>query len=764
MGYHITKKNPAVGGLSIHLANSNVHRQYTRHRTTESTLSQLDRYFLRPSGSYLGHDGVQHAFAHLTYCEYFSTFRLAKYDATKANLPRYYVERENRDGSPPQHVILRDARHRFITRIHPVPPSKGELFYLRAILRHRSILSFEDARSVNGEMYNTFQEAAVLLGIFANEDEAEYALREGIDYLRTPRQLRILFVHLLINDCIPTPLRLWQRFHLQLSRDYILQHNNTEQIGINCALDELCHYLDEHGKTISDYGLPHVLSYTREVEHELERWNSNQPALAARADDAVHHLNAEQLLIYQAVTSAILEGRQLLAFVDGKGGRGKTFLLRAICDRVRSTGRLFLPAATSAFAAQNYDGGRTIHSAFKVCVLHQSLCSSSLLTLLIEKLQIPVNDLNEMLISPIQPNHPRGQFIRELAAICWDEATMANRAVKGCVDETCRRVMGNDIPFGGKTVILLGDFRQTGPVIRGGSRREIVDACIKSSPLWSLFHIYTLIQPIRNAEDIPFSEWVDAIGDGTLVEVPLLHMLPVANTAEELIDFVFPPDILLHPEACLKRSILAPTNRQISHYNELVLDRLMGNEKTFYAADTLKEADECGLISPDSTLDYVARQTPPGLPDHELKIKTNAVYRLLRNFSVDQQLVKNVRVVVTDVGTRLITVRIIREHALSTQGMYEDVLIPRISFTHKLPSGHTLLRRQFPLAPAYATTFNSCQGLTLDRVAIDLTRPVFSHGQLYTALTRIRNRTHSLVRLRPGENSTTNVTYHELLL
>jgi hypothetical protein len=241
-------------------------------------------------------------------------------------------------------------------------------------------------------------------------------------------------------------------------------------------------------------------------------------------------------------------------------------------------------------------------------------------------------------------------------------------------------------------------------------------------------------------------------------------MLTVTNSAEELINFAFPADILLRPEACLRCSILAPTNWQINYYNELVLNRLMGNKKTFYAADTLKEADESGLISPDSALDYVAHQTPPGLPDHELKIKTNAVYCLLCNFSVDQQLVKNVCVIVTEVGTRLITVRIICEHSSSIQTMYEDILIPRISFTHQLPSGHTLLRRQFPLAAAYATTFNSCQGLTLDCIAIDLTHPVFSHGQLYTALTRIRNRTHGLVRLRLGESSTTNVTFHELLL
>ena len=41
------------------------------------------------------------------------------------------------------------------------------------------------------------------------------------------------------------------------------------------------------------------------------------------------------------------------------------------------------------------------------------------------------------------------------------------------------------------------------------------------------------------------------------------------------------------------------------------------------------------------------------------------------------------------------------------------------------------------LTLGYATTFNSCQGLNIDRVGVDLTYPVFSHGQLYTALSHI---------------------------
>lgn len=91
-------------------------------------------------------------------------------------------------------------------------------------------------------------------------------------------------------------------------------------------------------------------------------------------------------------------------------------------------------------------------------------------------------------------------------------------------------------------------------------------------------------------------------------------------------------------------------------------------------------------------------------------------------------------------------------------------LLPRIPHEVRLSSGHTLIRRQFPLAPAYSTTFNGCQGLTLDRIGVDLTQPVFSHGQLYTALSRERNRHSSIARMAAEATSTTNVTFEELLL
>src|SRR5882762_5318442 len=129
-----------------------------------------------------------------------------------------------------------------------------------------------------------------------------------------------------------------------------------------------------------------------------------------------------------------------------------------------------------------------------------------------------------MLISPVQPNDPRGELIRLSVAIISDEAPMANKAVLTCVEETCRRAAGNNRLFGGKIIIFLGDFRQTCPVIRGGSKAQVVDASIRNCSFWSQFRIYRLIRHQRNAEDPEFACFIDTIGDSAGPEVPL-HML-----------------------------------------------------------------------------------------------------------------------------------------------------------------------------------------------------------------------------------------------
>jgi hypothetical protein len=364
LGFNMTRKYPSVTPLPIHLPTATNHHQYHRNSQT-TTLSTLDRYFVRPQGAFI-FGGQERLFAELTYCEYFTLFRITKYDPNRAGHPSYYVEQPNHDASLPYHVILRQNDKRHLARLRDVPPSHGELFYLRALLRHRPADSFLDARTINGTLCDSYQQAATVLGIFANEKEAEYGMREAIHYLKTPRQLRLLFVHLLVNDCIPSPIDFWRIFENSLQLDFVLRLPDAPRLATDNALEEIGRYLEEHGKQLTNFGLPQPYLHGREVDHEQQRWGHDQVSLAARADAAAHRFNAEQKQIYDDVLAAIAAHVGLLIFVDGQAGTGKTFLVKALCDKVRSLGLIVLPTATAGYAAQHYNGGRTTHSAFKV--------------------------------------------------------------------------------------------------------------------------------------------------------------------------------------------------------------------------------------------------------------------------------------------------------------------------------------------------------------------------------------------------------------
>lgn len=147
----------------------------------------------------------------------------------------------------------------------------------------------------------------------------------------------------------------------------MLWNNNAPTIGVEHTLYHLGGCLEEYGKTLFDYGLPVLMSHGCEIEHELVQWNMNPSALAAEADATYNVLNNEQCIIYDTIMNAISHGQGLVAFMDGKAKRGKTTILNAVCWKAHSTRHIVLLTAIAAFAAQQYLGGCTTHSAFKVC-------------------------------------------------------------------------------------------------------------------------------------------------------------------------------------------------------------------------------------------------------------------------------------------------------------------------------------------------------------------------------------------------------------
>ena len=74
-------------------------------------------------------------------------------------------------------------------------------------------------------------------------------------------------------------------------------------------------------------------------------------------------------------------------------------------------------------------------------------------------------------------------------------------------------------------------------------------------------------------------------------------------------------------------------------------------------------------------------------------------------------------------------------------------------------------RHQFPIIPSFAMTINKSQGQSMNNVGLYLSNSMFSHGQLYVALSRVKSIEGLKVLIidkdKKPTNITTNVVYTE---
>ena len=108
-------------------------------------------------------------------------------------------------------------------------------------------------------------------------------------------------------------------------------------------------------------------------------------------------------------------------------------------------------------------------------------------------------------------------MLRDLHLIIIDEASMIPVHALRAIDLLLRDVMNNGHSFGGKVIVLGGDFRQVLPVVRHATRSAIVESTLKHSPLWPLVKTLHLVQNMRaRKEEKEFTEWLLKVGNGTL--------------------------------------------------------------------------------------------------------------------------------------------------------------------------------------------------------------------------------------------------------
>jgi hypothetical protein len=211
-----------------------------------------------------------------------------------------------------------------------------------------------------------------------------------------------------------------------------------------------------------------------------------------------------------------------------------------------------------------------------------------------------------------------------------------------------------------------------------------------------------------------------------------------------------------------ERVILSPRNHDVDTINEKILDLLPGQPTDFPSIDT---AFQDGGAIPDYSYppEYLNTISLPGMPLHRTSIKPGCPIILLRNLDPSSGLCNGTRLTVTRTGERVIEAKI-----LTGSHSGDTVFIPRISLDSNQNNSDLpfmLRRRQFPIRLAFAMTINKSQGQSLDIVGLRLHEPIFSHGQLYVALSRCTSAKNLLISL-PKDNLTResiNIVYQQVL-
>ncbi|KAH9703741.1 helitron like n domain-containing protein [Citrus sinensis] len=298
-------------------------------------------------------------------------------------------------------------------------------------------------------------------------------------------------------------------------------------------------------------------------------------------------LNACQKSAYEAIMHSVENEKGHLFFINGHGGTGKTFLWNTIIAKLRSHSKIVLPVATSGITTWLLPNGRTTHSRFHIPldVTAESTCEIRQGTLL------------------------AGLLIKT-SLIIWDEAPMAHKFCFEALDRTLRDILRTRYenssikPFRGLTIVCGGDFQQILPVVPKGIRADIVDASLNSSYLWPFFKIYKLKQNMRlyngsvsgseAAKIASFDKWLLQIGDGSLyddidrdlVKLPSdICKKPSENLMKSIVDTIYPS--IRHnysdPAYLKERAILMPKNKMVHELNEMILNIIPGQGRTFLA-------------------------------------------------------------------------------------------------------------------------------------------------------------------------------------
>lgn len=392
----------------------------------------------------------------------------------------------------------------------------------------------------------------------------------------------------------------------------------------------------------------------------------------------------EELPEYNFVKKMI-EARFPIVFVTGGAGTGKSTFINWLMHYY--SGNVLL-AAPTAIAANNIDG-KTLHSLF----------------------QLPLQWITQNAIK----NAPYRADIKHAKLLIIDEISMVNANILDGISGFLRKNRRVDKPFGGLTVIMVGDLFQLPPVVPPGLRpffdqhyrgktkfyaaRSLVETSIT-------YYAVELTKTFRQTDRV-FVNYLSDLREGRNIEESLRNINSSCTITNN------PPQGAVW---------LSPRRSEVENTNTSRLQKLPGKLYQFQANF------QGDFRSSDATL-----PSP-----RSLEVKIGAQVMFTKNDHL-KRWVNGTIGIIDSIGQEII---------IKTMPYGKKVKVSRVkwsNFQYKWNTSTQTIEKieignfqQYPLILAWAITIHKSQGKTLEKVHLDLGKGTFAFGQTYVALSRCR--------------------------
>ncbi|SGY53294.1 BQ5605_C006g03744 [Microbotryum silenes-dioicae] len=590
-----------------------------------------------------------------------------------------------------------------IGRMYFCGPEAGERYYLRLLLLNvPSPTSFAQLRTFNGTEFKTFREACVKRGLLRDNTEANRCLTEAAVF-HSGHQLRHLCAMLLTADGgVSNAAELWETHHNSLSDDaeyHLRMRRGQSFITPEHISSWALLQLDQILQRLGTSLCDHGLPLpTATFENELEL--SRLMMEERSTPEEIERMNREWMKNLEAYT---VEQRHAFDTICDSvfNVRGKTFFINA----PGGTGKTFLETTIlSRIRSENKYALAVASAGIAALLLPKGRTAHS-------RFKIPIDIFDDSTCNV----HKQGQLaelFRACELIVWDEAPMQHRRHFELVNKMLQDVRTSLARFGGITVLLAGDPRQCLPVVPKASPTQILDACIMNADFWGEVQILHL--GLSTKTNMRLLAAVHRMTETELAKSQEFAdwLLKVGDGSANIDggDSITLPDHLCLPVDSRHKTGL------INHVYPL-------------------SADDLTLMSTENKVAYFR--------DRAILAPKNADVDELNNMIIKR----------LPGGSIILT----GDHAGQT------ILLPRITLKNAssadLPL--TLYRTQFPIRLAMAMTINKSQGQSLGHVGVCLENSVFSHGQLYVALSRASN-VHGVKVLLPTTTGTQQHASHNV--